>query len=209
MKFKNKVEDYSLEDFSSGKAPYLAIEAKTWYRDSHGLFDYDSQHVVKSKMNLFLSCFLNKRDDDKILISQATSRCDSDLLSVAYIEGSYYMHNDQGYMWKVLKSVKRNGSRSKPYKLSKGDILKLGRYIFEVKEISSRSENLNLNQSLDNTEIDYKMGMKNDRSSSIIPRSTTLHTAIDYNTLEKELGDNREQNRPLGGNISGSQSSKD
>lgn len=60
MKFKNRVEDEALEDFAAGKAPYLSIEAKTWYRDSHGLFDYDSQNVVKNKMNLFLSCYLSK-----------------------------------------------------------------------------------------------------------------------------------------------------
>lgn len=117
------------------------------------------------------------------------------------------MFNDQGYMWKVLESAKRQGIQPKPYKLSRGDILKLGRYIFEVKDISSKSDNANQNQSLDNTEIDYRLGMKNERSNSIIPRTTTLHTAIDYNTIDKGLDSAR--GRPLGANVSGSQTSKD
>lgn len=37
-------------DFAKGRAPFLNIAAKTWYRDSHGLFDYDSQNVVRSKL---------------------------------------------------------------------------------------------------------------------------------------------------------------
>jgi predicted component of type VI protein secretion system len=46
------------------------------------------------------------------------------------------MQNDKGYTWRVIKSAKRY-NKSRPHKLEKGDVMKLGRYIFEVKEISS------------------------------------------------------------------------
>lgn len=68
------------------------------------------------------------------------------LVSIAYINGKYFMQNDKGYTWRVLKSPKRyKGIRWKPEKLGKGDIIKLGRYIFEVKEISSKSVNKDRN----------------------------------------------------------------
>jgi len=64
------------------------------------------------------------------------------IVSIAYINGKYFMQNDKGYTWRVIKSPKRyQGDKWKPEKLGKGDIIKLGRYIFEVKEISSKSVN--------------------------------------------------------------------
>jgi predicted component of type VI protein secretion system len=51
----------------------------------------------------------------------------------------YFMQNDKGYTWRVIKSNKRY-NKSKPHKLQRGDVMKLGRYIFEVKEISSNKE---------------------------------------------------------------------
>ena len=49
------------------------------------------------------------------------------------------MQNDKGYTWRVIRSNKRYNN-SKPHKLARGDVMKLGRYIFEVKEISSNKE---------------------------------------------------------------------
>jgi predicted component of type VI protein secretion system len=61
---------------------------------------------------------------------------------VVYINGNYYLQNDKDYTWRVLKSPKRYpGLKWKPEKLHKGDIIKLGRYIYEVKVISSNSVN--------------------------------------------------------------------
>lgn len=110
-------------------------------------------------------------------------------------------------MWRVIKSTKRFGNKGKPHKLVKGDIIKLGRYIFEVKDISSKEEKDN-NQSLDNTEIDYKQPFKDERSS-IVPRMTSVNTAIDYQMLEREMNqrsDEEDQGLPV--NASGSQASK-
>ena len=50
------------------------------------------------------------------------------------------MSNENGYMWRVLNSKRHNGSKIKQHKLKRGDVIKLGRYIFEIKEISSQSE---------------------------------------------------------------------
>ena len=63
-------------------------------------------------------------------------------MSIVYLNGKYFLQNDKGYTWRVIKSPKRYPTlKWKPQKLSKGDIIKLGRYIFEVKEISSKSVN--------------------------------------------------------------------
>lgn len=193
----NKIEDETLEDFTTGKVPYLNIEGRTWYRDSHGLYDYDSQHIVRNKMKLFLSCHLNKRDDDKIEISKDVYLRDSDLTSIAYMGGKYYMYNAKGYMWQVIKSTKRFGHKAKNHRILQGDVLKLGRYIFEVKSISSQGEKANMNQSLDNTEIDYKQGIRGEASGNLmIPRVTTINTGVDYGNFKEEQDDAMNQNRP-------------
>ena len=209
MSQNNRIEDETLEYFDSGRVPYLNIEARTWYRDSHGLFDYDSQHIIKNKMKLFLSCHLSKRDDDHVEISSSSYLRDSDIVSIAYLNGSYYMHNSKGYMWQVIKSFKRFGGKAKNHKLAMGDIMKLGRYIFEVKGISSKNSRSSLNQSLDNTEIDYKQPFKNERNSTLnVPRLQTMNTNIEYIGPDKETGVQMDDNRPSI-NISGSQTSKD
>ena len=163
------VNERLILDFKHGKSPYVQIYAKTWYRDSHGLFDYDSKNVVKSKViKLFQSTFLNKMGDDRVVANfemgslinfgdgeEFSGKANSflcslwksvflldSLVSVVYINGKYFLQNDKGYTWRVMKSPKRfPGMKIKPEKLSKGDIIKLGRYIFEVKEISSKSVN--------------------------------------------------------------------
>jgi hypothetical protein len=56
------------------------------------------------------------------------------------MNGRYFVQNDKGYTWRVLKSAKRFGKKFKPYQLLKGDVLKLGRYIFEIKDISSHTK---------------------------------------------------------------------
>ena len=64
-------------------------------------------------------------------------------------------------------------------------------------------------QSCDNTEIEYKQQQFKSDHQSIIPRATTINTAIDYNTLEKEIAQREdEDNRGLHANVSMSQGSK-
>lgn len=124
-----------------------------------------------------MSCFLTMMPNDKIEISRDNYRRDSDLVAIAYINGQYFIHNDKGYMWKVIKSNKRHGKKAKSHRLQKGDQLKLGRFIFEVRDISSKNVK-NPNQSMDNTEIDYQRPFGRDRGN--IPRTTTIATALDY-----------------------------
>lgn len=104
MKFKNRIEDEENEDFSRGNLPYVTIEARTWYRDSHGLYDYDSQNVVKTKINLYRSWFLNKSNDDHVELSIDDINKDLELASIVCIKGRYFMSNENGYMWRVLNS---------------------------------------------------------------------------------------------------------
>ena len=62
---------------------------------------------------------------------------DLSIVSIAFIDGKYFIHNERGHTWRVLKSNKRYKTKTKPHKLARGDVLKLGRYIFEVKYIST------------------------------------------------------------------------
>ncbi|CAI2379799.1 unnamed protein product [Moneuplotes crassus] len=196
MKFKNKVADLPEnaleEDFDIVKGSYAQIQARTWYRDSHGLFDYDSKNVVKSKtIKAFQSCLLNKMADDKIFPNTELNSLEHPIenqdfsVSVVYINGKYFMQNDKGYTWRVLKSPKRYpGLKWKPEKLGKGDILKLGRYIYEVKVISSKSVNNDREESLDNTEIEGRNGEIRLSHQLNMNRGASVNTALDC--MEKD-----------------------
>ena len=82
-----------------------------------------------------------QENDFKGKLYHPHSNLDLGVVSIVYISGKYFLQNDRGYTWRVLKSQKRFGRQAKPHKLARGDILKLGRYIFEVKDISSMNQN--------------------------------------------------------------------
>jgi len=60
----NKVHDEMMDNMASGKMPYLTIKCLTWFRDSYGLFDYDSPKVTESKVTFYDSVHLNREYDD-------------------------------------------------------------------------------------------------------------------------------------------------
>jgi hypothetical protein len=60
---KNKIVDDKLDNFTSGKMPYLSLTCLTWFRDSYGLFDYDSSRVAECSAKFYDSFHLNRIGD--------------------------------------------------------------------------------------------------------------------------------------------------
>jgi len=61
---KVKVMDSQIDSFKTGKMPYLKIKCHTWFRDSYGLFDYDSDRITTSEAAFYDSYHLNRTGDN-------------------------------------------------------------------------------------------------------------------------------------------------
>lgn len=61
-----KVYDDRFDNIESGKMPYLKIRCQTWFRDSYGLYDYDSNRIYESIATFYDSFHMN-RDGDAIM----------------------------------------------------------------------------------------------------------------------------------------------
>lgn len=51
-------------------AKYVYVRTVTWFRDSHGLFDYDASRYTESDLYLEQSAFINRDGNDAAQISE-------------------------------------------------------------------------------------------------------------------------------------------
>eukprot|EP00831_Metopus_contortus_P045995 TRINITY_DN36899_c0_g1_i2.p1 TRINITY_DN36899_c0_g1~~TRINITY_DN36899_c0_g1_i2.p1 ORF type:complete len:224 (+),score=39.20 TRINITY_DN36899_c0_g1_i2:169-840(+) len=136
----------------------LHLKALTWNRDSHGLFDYESQSVTKKEFNTSLHKYLIRRcpsgdvilctneevKQEKILHAHGNGSIDvlfqmrphptkpnSFLIQNCSSTGIYDGANDK--LWTVLKTMKRD-SIAETHRLQRGEILKLGRMRIKIKD---------------------------------------------------------------------------
>jgi hypothetical protein len=190
--------------------PQMLIKTFTWSRDSHGLFDYESKTLVKKNMKTTHSGKLVRKGHEILLNKEsdhvATSN-EKELLRMHVSDGNFWVapagdpvnkkigkdvgieesEDNERSMWLVIKSFKPAGTNKPGFKLTEGDLIKLGRIKFRVKELkgsgaastskNSKSENLkseNLekhtkieeeNVSLDSQRKNSKVSARDSRSS--------------------------------------------
>ncbi len=99
----------------------------SWFRDSHGLFDYDSPRYAESDIFIQNSLFVNRDGNDGIQLANyniddgtddtfrsefENSRC---LASISQINGDYFLFHkgnnitsNKEKLWWVIKSFKVN-----------------------------------------------------------------------------------------------------
>jgi hypothetical protein len=71
------------------------------------------------------------------------------MLSVAYVKGKYYLcpntkGEDYSYRtWHNIRKLKVNKHGFKGIKLQRGQVLKFGRYVFRINEISTEDKSTN------------------------------------------------------------------
>lgn len=119
---------------------YVYVRTITWFRDSHGLFDYDAARYNESDLYMEKSAFINRDGNDGAQISEhnldigaeETFRSEFEnsktLASVVEIDNNYYLYNkaskivsNREKIWWVIKSFKANRHGFKGHKLIKGD----------------------------------------------------------------------------------------
>lgn len=59
----------SIENFQKKEPLYLHLKAKTWNRDSHGLFDYENNAVKTNTISLLQTGFIIRRKNEVKFLS--------------------------------------------------------------------------------------------------------------------------------------------
>ena len=121
----------------------MILRALTWSRDSHGLFDFESKHINKQHLTLDRSSSIHRFEND-VGLTTDSPQPPSGSSNLCRISFSPALHTfsvsptDSEEMWLVVRTVLRKDGH-KGYTLSQGDILKLGRIKYKVKELISES----------------------------------------------------------------------
>lgn len=117
---------------------YIEVKSKTWLKDSHGLFDYDATQTTKECLKIYSSGSIMRKGTEIWFNPEASSPKSGMLLKVYENEDHFLLcpvkDEQAGLIVKKVKSNTRHG-----FKLSKGDVIKLGRVKLKVKEIHSES----------------------------------------------------------------------
>ena len=168
----------------------LSLCTKTWIRDSHGLFDYESNQTKNLNAVLAESIYIaRKKHEIKTLAQENDLKEDEELLFNVRHEGKdeYILENQvpvkiqptekninelSNKIWYVLKNdpLKSNNSNqtivntNDDYYLCKNDVIKLGRVKYSLNEINipSRQNNIDISPPLtDKTKYDIDELNKN------------------------------------------------
>jgi hypothetical protein len=142
---------------SKGKAQ-LVVKTYTWPRDSHGLFDYEGKNLLKKKIKTHHSGTLMRNGDD-IRVAKDNEKTqhpeEKELIKLMTKDGDFWVtscqepgsdkvnkenanldenrENLDNDLWLVVKSIKANNNKG--YHLSEGDLIKLGRIKYRIKEV--------------------------------------------------------------------------
>jgi len=172
----------------------LSLCTKTWVRDSHGLFDYESNQTRNLNAVLAESIFIARRkhdiktisslnelkqDEEELLFNVRNDNTDEYILEnqvPIMIQPTEKNINDlSNKIWYVLKNDPHQSNNSTQtvtntnddYYLCKNDVIKLGRVKYSLNEINipSRQNNIDRSQPLtDDTKYDIDDLNKNTES---------------------------------------------
>jgi len=82
--------DENLDDFTWNVKP-ITVDTQTWKRDSHGLFDYETNDVIKNSLKIVGSTQLFRQNDH---IEQSTNKYQNSRRVAAILDVSFESHNN-------------------------------------------------------------------------------------------------------------------
>ncbi|EER17525.1 membrane associated RING finger, putative [Perkinsus marinus ATCC 50983] len=123
--------------------PPIHIEATTWTRDSHELFDYESRSIAKTNFEVVGNARLIRRNGEVSMESDCGELVEPAehtdyLLKCVNFDTKYLIQpaekQPEGSRWSAKKLwlvIKDLG----PYSISEGDVVKLGRFKLRVRQL--------------------------------------------------------------------------
>ena len=130
----------------------------TWSRDSHGLFDYESRYIAKKNIKTVQAGKIIRLNNDVEFVPIDTDLNKlpdaRPLLTLSQEAGAYSVQNDtlemeeegidaSNQMFVVVRNIKNKDDETdfkNEYKISKGDIIKMGRIKFQVRDYRTPRE---------------------------------------------------------------------
>jgi len=133
-----------------GWNPMVVINTKTWNKETHGLFDYESQNVLEQTLQTSMSVRIIRLNEGIKLIKDLGHKkaFPNEAKTIAYLlehDGMFTLSKDNGEFnshshtvkddfWLVVKSLKITPNDN-GYLLRKNDVVKLGRGKFRIREL--------------------------------------------------------------------------
>jgi hypothetical protein len=124
------------------------LKSSTWARDSHGLFDYECSKLSKTSLKTASVCYLARKGQEVLQRFQEASEPDLKyLLHLTQQEGALYLghfalcpsqlgeKSPKNRLNEKLYLVVKHLKNSKGYQVAEGDVLKMGRLKFRIKEL--------------------------------------------------------------------------
>lgn len=109
-------------------------------RDSHGLFDYESDHISKSLFEVRCGGYLDRHEHSVQFLAQGPGSGLPGPLITVQPSGEQYrvaLCSEEGHLWTVVRFLP---GAKKGLELVTNSVIKLGRVIFRVKEIGEGLE---------------------------------------------------------------------
>ncbi|OMJ87431.1 hypothetical protein SteCoe_10849 [Stentor coeruleus] len=151
------------------RGSYLDVQALTWEKATHGLFDYEAKQIQKSNFKVNSTCLLCRQNSDCYITTEEKKEESTPLIKFEQRSSDFQVQlmaeEASEKMWLVVKGIK--GKNSNGYKLNEGDWIKLGRVRLRVQKISLHPETLSRSSMpdffnhFDNEEVDYKQETSN------------------------------------------------
>jgi hypothetical protein len=115
----------------------VQVIASTWARDSHDLFDFEAHQLHTKTFNITSSskCLRNGTDVQVVADNADAPEGADPLLRIVRREGNFWVDkassaSNSKKLWLVVRDLATNG-----HKLSEGDVIKLGRFKFRVRQL--------------------------------------------------------------------------
>ena len=122
--------------------PEVYMRCVTWTRDSNGLFDYESKNIAKRNIKSVTGGKLVRMGEEVQLVAKDNTNEDfTRMLTVLKGDGiNFKVCNDSdgsNSMFVVVRNTNSSSSNA-DYQLEAGDVMKLGRCKFRVKQVNGK-----------------------------------------------------------------------
>mmetsp|Transcript_39976 Transcript_39976/g.70323 ORF Transcript_39976/g.70323 Transcript_39976/m.70323 type:complete len:437 (-) Transcript_39976:199-1509(-) len=134
----------------------VQVVSSTWARDSHDLFDFEAHHLHTKTLTVQRSMTCIRNGTDVQMLGQHVSPPpgSEQLLRLVQKDGTFWVDkaspsSGSKKLWLVVRDLSTCGQ-----KLTEGDIIKLGRFKFRVRQmVASESDGLQPELRLDDTGV--------------------------------------------------------
>lgn len=130
------------------KSVSVDIEVFTWPRDSYGLFDYESPKVHKAILSTSTNSFLLRKENEVVMQKTPLTSPETDLkklLKIDRLENGHFVVSpilstpeeilEKSKYEKLWLAVKGFDESPRGYRLCEGDVIRLGRMKFRIKQM--------------------------------------------------------------------------